>query len=73
MCHDPGYIAQLQADVEHFNELARTGDGKAFRSASETALELQSLGVKPRRPQEGIDPRLTVIDEPRARMGFVRT
>lgn len=77
MCHDPQYLEQLQEDLEHFTRLAESGNEAAARSADETALELQRLGVKlanPPRPLFAtVDARTNVVDEPRTRMGFVRT
>jgi hypothetical protein len=46
MCHDPQYLEQLQSDLKLFTERAQAGDERAARSAEQTALELQRLGVK---------------------------
>lgn len=46
MCHDPQYVKQLQDDLEYFTELAKAGDDSAGRAAEQTALQLQSLGVR---------------------------
>lgn len=50
MCHDPQYLELLQEDLELFTRRAEAGDESAARSAEQTALELQRLGVRPANP-----------------------
>ncbi len=74
MCHDPGYIGQLQDDHEHFTSLAELGDEAAARSADATAIELQMLGARPLRTPRPLylaaDSRFEAVERPRTRMGL---
>jgi hypothetical protein len=67
-------LMQLQEDLDEFTRRANQGDETAARAAQETAIELESYGVKAtgveRALRDLVDPRVATLDKTPTRMGF---